>query len=1711
MGSVPSSVRSVLGYRQRRRRHHGRVHPVGCCDANPASPIIIVNGDDGAGEEGFGNNGLTATARHQVFQLATSRSLELFRSPDGGAGTGVAGDNLDGAYAQSLWDLVDGTSLSDAECTELWSQSTAPSRESRSNGWLTLRLFVCAPLHDFHAERRSLHDHAFRVLQHWCEVEHIHLIIVDLFSSLDKEPTSSAYLQLCMEEIDRCTEDGVPTLFLGLMSETLGWIPERNDVPPAVEKQFGWIHGLSLLEMMCVHAVYRNKSPNALFLFRDRSFLDSLPEAARDCYEDVYMQAGVKHFKHKLMERFPEQVITYKCSASVQSQPAGGDSTGSVSPDQGHSAGSPTSCCSSRHLALEGLKVCGNHVQSFFKARIRKQFQTTAGMESPTVDIMERYCKQQNEELSRNVTDYISRPILPHLKAVERQVQAYINQGGPSPLLICSPYPGCGKTGVLSHCVRQLLKNTGHLYTMHGQRGHLQASLSSMIEAGKSSAVFYHFSGAQPRSRDLTVLLQRIWDISELHRFHLGKLPSDLTQLALQVAELLGKRSAERLVIFIDQLDQINDSQSNYLQKWLPRNLPENLRLVLTCSQRETNNKCWKVVRSHYPQAEVIQLEMPRRQDCLSMVRHQLPQSLCSRLGATKLYEFIDMMEDRTPMAVTEACRQLSSFYMANTDAGLLELEQRMETIVHNDLVGMLTDGLVELELLPEFPKVLIAATMCLLHCSRSGLLESELLKMLGAACATTAPANTSHHHHHHRQLTGRLKASKGKFSSESDVARLSGEARSPSSADEVREDNDMPLPNSPISGAHPLRAVPEQSDSGRIEDTIGDEEDHGQSQQSIPERSQHQSVHTSTDDNINSGDGSTELPPPGSVPRSRQRSYNSDQMQAFLEGMPQQRRRMSMPAARSTSALTVGHRISSSLQTGLDRTDEVGDEPENTQPSPSGSGTQARTMPQSARVPGLVHSDWHIDRLGELSSRASFQSRSTQQNPDTSSNAAGTGTAASAGAGMRRRYPYMSKSRYDKRSLFQQHPPPPPPDLPSLVWASLLRHLRPWIRRVGDRAEARWAISHTVYHDVIQAYYFSRSPSDRQEFPFYLNSPEFYNAANSHFGQSQQHTVTTLAHRRASQFNLHLAHKGVEPVQDAEHGEKEDAFDRNEQNGAAVTQTIYGAQHSNHKQLARQRYGWWHERLAGFFEETDDEERRAEELPFHLEETCNVTQLRRCLSRWPTFTRIFNPHDLGILLYCWKQAGGAGAAVVEYRRELEDMQKKASTVEAAFQHTKCAQLMFYMGGLEEAELLLKEALELLDVDGLPKDMATVHLALAEVYHAKVQNMDVPTDEIMATQMHLPGFEQQLSSGTVAEGHMIDTATTHPFVVCAPDDDGMTGFSSELTSFDRGGTSAHPRVEMSSDSSDDKWATYHKQLKQSMQLAAAEISQKALAEAQKAVDLIQTALPSFLQLPRRHHHARHGSDAGISSTSSSRKSSIIVSRRDSLGGISPTPVLPMPLSNRSGHDWWPGGEHPHSSSDRDSERGLLLMARASTLLCKHSQQLSTIKSNDGSDERPKYLQLSQRAANHCLDTYQKLGDVPHQIEALIELATASSMAAITTRTGDSASRAAAPGHQACELRNARQQLEEALSLAVQHIGEDHQLTSQVHHHLAMVLQCQGERSASLQHYRRWASIGSRLYGTDHPVVRRIHTSQWSSADGTPLAAGSSGQKINGQQ
>ena len=186
---------------------------------------------------------------------------------------------------------------------------------------------------------------------------------------------------------------------------------------------------------------------------------------------------------------------------------------------------------------------------------------------------------------------------------------------------------------------------------------------------------------------------------------------------------------------------------------------------------------------------------------------------------------------------------------------------------------------------------------------------------------------------------------------------------------------------------------------------------------------------------------------------------------------------------------------------------------------------------------------------------------------------------------------------------------------------------------------------------------------------------------------------------------------------------------------------------------------------------------------------------------------------------------------------------------------------------------------------------------------------------------------------------------------------GHAGFSSEFqSSFGRGGGSNHPPAKEDTPV-DDEWLLYHCHLKDTIRAASCKISKQVIQEAHLASELILASLPSPLKSssPRQR---RHGSDAGVSSTTSSRKSSILASR-DSL-------LVPGNQQRRASSERWTRGDSFAVVLDKENEKALQLLGRACSLICKHGHLLLATDASSDQHERRKWFALCQHAGLLCV-------------------------------------------------------------------------------------------------------------------------------------------------
>ena len=165
-------------------------------------------------------------------------------------------------------------------------------------------------------------------------------------------------------------------------------------------------------------------------------------------------------------------------------------------------------------------------------------------------------------------------------------------------------------------------------------------------------------------------------------------------------------------------------------------------------------------------------------------------------------------------------------------------------------------------------------------------------------------------------------------------------------------------------------------------------------------------------------------------------------------------------------------------------------------------------------------------------------------------------------------------------------------PRLSAYLWAHLFHRMRPFLRNVGRPGECRWAIATKAFSRAIRKRYFKQPPT--QSFPFsFCTSASFYGADRDHSHKVSASVAPGLS--TVSPIGLGIG------------------FGTGRSSSSMVTQG----------DLVHKRFDWWHARLAGYFSICTNEDRRAEELPYHLARIQDYGRLSHCLVHFPVFERL--------------------------------------------------------------------------------------------------------------------------------------------------------------------------------------------------------------------------------------------------------------------------------------------------------------------------------------------------------------------------------------------------------------------------------------------------------------------------------------------------------
>ncbi|XP_071495043.1 telomerase protein component 1-like [Diadema antillarum] len=540
----------------------------------------------------------------------------------------------------------------------------------KRSGWKTVRIFVSSTFKDFHAEREVLVKEVFPDLRQWCEKRRIHLVDCDLRWGVPKDTTSEETLRTCLGEIDRCYQDNIMPFFLNLTSERCGWIPTSHDVPESLSKEYRWIHGLSVTEMEILHGAYRIDNPNSVFMIRNTSFLKSLPEEFRDEFVDPNPIAPHKMevLKHMLKSRLGNRVHWYDVEY------AGVDEDGKVE--------------------LSGL-------QDNFSTRVFEFFQERISEQYPLIDMnLDPY--QQAKEAHESFLKSRGGTVLGRVDILE-QIQGYVIEPAQEKTLTITGGAGSGKSSIMA-------RTADVAQTM---------AFNKRIPGGGDTGwhVFYHFVGAIPGSTDLELCLRRL--LKELNAFNEATMPKNLEACCQLACGVLSNPKTQPVIVIIDALNQFDDDKSSSVLSWLPRKLAPQVRVILSMINDTPPHKELHERTIKPQEIEVTPLDMQARQQIVT----EMLGKYNKKLDEDQMASLLAKESSQNPLWLAVACEELRVF-------GLFAKV--------TDKINSLADGLLELleQVFTRFEEenggMLLVATLCLLECSATGLLETELLLILG-------------------------------------------------------------------------------------------------------------------------------------------------------------------------------------------------------------------------------------------------------------------------------------------------------------------------------------------------------------------------------------------------------------------------------------------------------------------------------------------------------------------------------------------------------------------------------------------------------------------------------------------------------------------------------------------------------------------------------------------------------------------------------------------------------------------------------------------------------------------------------------------------------------------------------------------------------------------------------------------------------------------
>ena len=244
-----------------------------------------------------------------------------------------------------------------------------------------------------------------------------------------------------------------------------------------------------------------------------------------------------------------------------------------------------------------------------------------------------------------------------------------------------------GREDILRAIDRYIKDVDRHLLVIHGESGSgktaLIARAAEQCAAGNGNRVIVRrFIGATPGPSDGRTLIEGLYrEISRRYGTNDSDVPADYQQLVSEFSRRLAIATSTRpLVVFLDALDQLSDADHARNLAWLPSELPEHVRLIVTTVPGD----CLDRLHRKLPGTSLITLGVMQREEAAMLLDLWLVAEAGKTLQLPQRAEVLDKFAHtglplHLKLAFEEA-RRWKSYAPAN------------ETVVSANIPGVIGD-----------------------------------------------------------------------------------------------------------------------------------------------------------------------------------------------------------------------------------------------------------------------------------------------------------------------------------------------------------------------------------------------------------------------------------------------------------------------------------------------------------------------------------------------------------------------------------------------------------------------------------------------------------------------------------------------------------------------------------------------------------------------------------------------------------------------------------------------------------------------------------------------------------------------------------------------------------------------------------------------------------------------------------------------------------